>query len=116
MQVRVGMQRQISNPATDEIRGLKGKKMINDTKKYFVYILQSTVTKKYYAGQTYSVEKRLQEHNEGLSNSTKFGKPWELVWTMEVNTRKEAMQVERKIKSRGIKRFLEDEKNKHFGM
>ena len=59
--------------------GTWGMKMIKDNKKYFAYILQSVIKNKYYAGQTYNVEKRLQEHNEGLSGSTKFGKPWKLV-------------------------------------
>ena len=90
--------------------------MEDHNKKYFVYILKSTATGKFYAGQTYSVEKRLQEHNEGLSRSTKFGRPWIVVWTKEANSRNEAMEWEKKIKGRGIKRFLDGINHHTFGM
>ena len=48
------------------------------------------------------------EHNSGETTSIKNGIPWVIVWSKEVETRAEAMQLEKKIKSRGARRFIED--------
>jgi putative endonuclease len=40
--------------------------------------------------------------------STKYGIPWELVKTFMCETRSEAILLEKKIKKRGAKRYLED--------
>lgn len=63
---------------------------------------------KYYVGSTQNVENRLNEHNSGESNFTSKGIPWILIWSEELQSRIEAIQLENKIKKRGIKRFLED--------
>ena len=75
---------------------------------YFVYILYSQRRQRYYVGSTEVVEKRLQEHNRGKSASTRAGIPWELIRTEDFGTRSEAILRERKIKDRGIKRYLSD--------
>jgi putative endonuclease len=61
------------------------------------------------------VEKRLQEHNAGKSTSTRAGIPWGLIHTERFATRAEAVQRERKIKSRGIGRYLSDIKRDKSG-
>jgi putative endonuclease len=63
---------------------------------------------RYYVGSTEAVNKRLQEHNSGKSASTRGGAPWQLVHTENFTTRSEAMHRERKVKSRGIGRYLAD--------
>ncbi len=73
-----------------------------------VYILYSKSLKRFYVGQTDNMASRLERHNAKMVKSTKAGTPWVVVKTFEVNTRSEAMILERKIKSRGAKRFLED--------
>jgi putative endonuclease len=75
---------------------------------YFVYIIFSEVSSKYYTGQTNNIDDRLKRHNSGLSLSTKSCKPWVLIYYVEFNTRSEAMILEHKIKKRGAKRYLED--------
>ena len=79
---------------------------------YWVYIIQSESTGRYYCGQSSDVERRLRQHNDPeyrLSKTTKrFDGPWLLVWTKECKTRGEAMALEKKIKKRGISRFLKD--------
>ena len=75
---------------------------------YFVYILYSKKRSKYYVGQTADIKKRLKRHNQGLVLSTKSGTPWELILQIEVSTRSEALILERKIKNRGAKRYLND--------
>jgi putative endonuclease len=57
-------------------------------------------------GSTEDVEKRLLQHNPGKSISTRAGKPWELVHIEKFTSRSEALIQERKIKGRGIRRYL----------
>ena len=75
-----------------------------------VYILWSESLQKYYVGSTNNLEDRLQRHNAGYEKFTSKGKPWKLIYKVECLDRKEAVNLERKIKSRGIKRYLEDNK------
>jgi len=78
---------------------------------FYVYILHSQGLQRYYVGSTQAVHKRLQEHNSGKSASTRAGVPWELVHTESFTTRSEAVLRERKIKARGIGRYLADVKH-----
>ncbi|HAQ72106.1 MAG TPA: excinuclease ABC subunit C [Flavobacteriales bacterium] len=73
-----------------------------------VYIIQSSATGKYYVGQTKDIEERLKRHNEGRVKSTSHGLPWNLVHTIPVRNRSEALILESKIKKRGAKRYLGD--------
>ena len=75
---------------------------------YIVYILYSQKRSRYYIGQTNNIEKRLERHNKGLVPSTKGGSPWQLIKTLEVANRSNALKLENKIKKRGAKRFLKD--------
>jgi len=59
-------------------------------------------------GSTQDVERRLQEHNSGRSTSTRAGMPWKLIHTESFAIRSNAMLRERKIKARGIGRYLAD--------
>jgi putative endonuclease len=72
-----------------------------------VYIIYSCSLNKYYVGQTNNIDDRLLRHNSGREKYTKIGTPWELVWKKEVLTRSEAMKLEKQIKNRGAKRYLE---------
>ena len=75
---------------------------------YTVYILYSGKILKHYAGYTEDFERRLEEHNAGKSKFTSIGVPWKRVCLIECKTKTEAIKLERKIKSRGIKRYLND--------
>ena len=74
-----------------------------------VYILYSDKSSRYYVVQTADIDKRLKRHNSGIVPSTKNGVPWILVLQLEVLTRSEAMILEKKIKKRGAKRFIDDQ-------
>ena len=76
--------------------------------KVFIYILYSSLKERYYVGQTDNLDNRLERHNQGKVKSTKYGVPWKLVHKIKVEIRSEALLLERKIKKRGAKRFLED--------
>ena len=69
---------------------------------FYVYILESIQSKRYYIGQTENLEERIERHNKGRNLSTKAYLPWELKWWKEYETRAEAMKIEKKIK--GIKK------------
>ncbi len=78
---------------------------------FYVYILQSTVSGKYYKGQTGNLIRRLKEHNNGEEKSTSPYVPWVLVWNTTFATRSEALALERKLKNmsstKRIKDFIE---------
>jgi putative endonuclease len=66
---------------------------------YWVYILQSEVTGRYYIGSTGDLDDRLRRHNGGRSKSTKSGAPWKVVYTEVHGGRSEAISRERELKS-----------------
>jgi putative endonuclease len=78
----------------------------------WVYIIQSELTGRYYCGQTSNVAQRLRQHNDPeyqLSKTTKrFKGSWKLTWSQECLDRSQATMLERKIKKRGIARYIED--------
>ena len=78
---------------------------------FWVYILQSQSTGRFYCGHTSDVERRISQHNDPeyqLSRTTKvFGGPWKLAWSRECCSRGEAMRLEKIIKKRGVRRYLE---------
>jgi len=75
---------------------------------YFVYILESVKTKKYYIGQTEDLENRLKRHNTGRNKSTKKDAPWALKWWKMLKTRSEAIQEEMKLKGIKKRKGIED--------
>ena len=76
---------------------------------YYVYILYSEKSDKYYVGQTDNVERRLIEHNEQEKVSyTSKHRPWRLCASFFAgNTRGEAMKVEKFIKRQKSRKFIE---------
>ncbi|MCM4173441.1 excinuclease ABC subunit C [Arenibacter sp. TNZ] len=75
---------------------------------YVVYILFSETSDRYYVGQTNNIEKRLVTHNNGGKKYTSKGRPWILKRVYPCTYRTEAVQLERRIKKRGIKRYLDE--------
>lgn len=65
----------------------------------FVYILKSKRTGRYYIGSTQNIEIRVQQHNLGLSSSTKPGIPWEIIYNEQCSNRSEAVRKEKLWKS-----------------
>ncbi|MDX1637297.1 MAG: GIY-YIG nuclease family protein [Balneolaceae bacterium] len=47
---------------------------------YYTYILRSQKTGKLFIGQTKNVPKRLARHNRGGNRSTRYDRPWELIY------------------------------------
>ena len=65
---------------------------------FFVYIIEAEKSKRYYIGQTETLDERLKRHNMGRNLSTKAYIPWKLKWWKEFSTRSEAVKVESKLK------------------
>ncbi len=65
----------------------------------YLYILQNNKDK-YYTGITELLsETRLLRHNKGNVYSTKFGRPWRLIYTEEYKSMAKAREREKQIKS-----------------
>ncbi len=77
---------------------------------FWVYIIRSESNGRYYCGQTTDLLRRIRQHNDPeyrLSKTTKrFEGPWQRTWSQQVESRPEAVRLERQIKKRGIARFL----------
>ena len=67
---------------------------------YFVYILQSLKTKKFYIGQCDHLIERFNEHQKGYTPSTRNRGPWWMPYYEVYSTRKDAVTRERQIKSK----------------
>lgn len=66
---------------------------------FFVYFLCSKKDGSFYVGQTNNIDARLEKHNKGLVQSTKHRMPFDLVYSEEYLTRREAMLREKHLKS-----------------
>jgi len=71
----------------------------NSSMSFFLYILQSEQTGRFYVGQTQNLGKRLAYHNSNYSLALKNRGPWKLIYTEQFKTRAGAMRRERQIKS-----------------
>ncbi|MCH8496474.1 MAG: GIY-YIG nuclease family protein [Balneolales bacterium] len=76
----------------------------------YTYILFSNSINRFYTGSCNNVEIRLNRHNEARVPSTKHGVPWKLVWHLKCDSISQARVLELKIKKRGAKRFLNNQK------
>jgi len=74
--------------------------------KTYVYILYSEKLSRFCVGITNNINRRLKEHNSGLSSFTKFGIPWKLIWITEKENKQLAEILELKIKNLTIERKL----------
>jgi len=76
---------------------------------FYVYILFSYKSDRFYIGHTTDVYKRLEEHNNPLKNSRYTSKhlPWVLVLSFMISeSRGEAMLVEKFIKNQKSREFI----------
>jgi len=73
---------------------------------YFAYVIFSKACMRFYKGQCQNLEKRLVEHNKGLTKSTKPFIPWELVYFESFRTREEALAREKYFKTAAGRRYL----------
>jgi putative endonuclease len=75
---------------------------------YYVYVLQSELDNRFYTGFTKDLEKRIEEHNGGLSRATKGRIPLKLVYYEFCLNLKDAMKRERYLKTTWGKRYIKN--------
>ncbi len=75
---------------------------------FFVYILQSESSGRYYIGQTKDLEERVAYHNANYSRALKNRGPWKLIYYERYATRSEAVRREIYIKRQKDRRFIEE--------
>ena len=65
---------------------------------YYVYVIQSQSSSRYYTGVTSDITQRIRHHNSGANKSTKNKGPWILVYKEEFEDKESAWKRERQIK------------------
>jgi putative endonuclease len=74
----------------------------------FVYVLRSKKDGNFYTGWTNDLKKRVMEHNQGLSRSTKHRRPFELIYYEACLNRKDAKKREVYLKTAWGKRYIKN--------
>ena len=72
---------------------------------HFVYILYSQAFDSFYIGYTKQPDVRLEQHNLGLTQSSKAKRPWVMVYKEPYETQIDALKREK---------FLKNQRNKTF--
>ncbi len=72
-----------------------------------VYILYSEKRDRYYTGSTNNLERRVNEHNNRHTPSTRSGIPWRLVYRESYAEKWQARERERAIKKMKSRRYIE---------
>ena len=76
--------------------------------KFKTYILYSEHLEKYYIGSTsMDITERLRRHNTNHKGYTGKVNDWEVVYFKEFKDKRESLSLERRIKKRGAKRYLD---------
>jgi len=80
--------------------------MKQSTEQYWVYAISSLHRKYIYVGLTDDLERRFKQHNTGQNPTTKPYLPFKIIHTEKFETRIEAREREKKLKSGSGKEFL----------
>ncbi|HNA42437.1 MAG TPA: GIY-YIG nuclease family protein, partial [Saprospiraceae bacterium] len=62
---------------------------------HFVYILQSQLDNSFYIGSTNDLQRRVDQHNAGLSQYTSTKIPWKIVYVETLASKTEALKREK---------------------
>ena len=74
---------------------------------YYLYILKSKISDKYYIGISKNPEIRLSYHNTKEKGFTLRYRPWEIVFTKKYLNKALASEAERKLKNWKSKKMVE---------
>jgi putative endonuclease len=82
--------------------------MSNTTKKYFAYVIKSAEGF-HYTGMTEDLQLRLKQHNDKtLSFWTKRGADWKIIFSKGFETKRDALDFEKWLKSGVGRDFLKN--------
>ena len=73
---------------------------------FFAYVLKSVEHDYYYKGHCQDLEKRLLQHNSGMTDSIKPYLPFKLIYSEAFETEEGAIQREKYFKSAAGRKFL----------
>ena len=72
----------------------------------FAYVLKSIEHKYFYKGHSWDLDKRIKQHNSGMTESIKPYIPFKIVYFEKFETQEEAINREKYFKSAAGRRFL----------
>ena len=73
---------------------------------FYVYILESVPSGRFYIGYSENPDRRLVEHNSGKVKSTRPYRPWKKIYAEQYLTEIEAIRREREIKSKKSRQYI----------
>ena len=73
---------------------------------YYVYVLHSVLDNNIYVGYSSDLKNRIQQHNEGLVQSTKNRRPLKLLYYEACINQQDATHREKYLKTSWGKRFI----------
>jgi putative endonuclease len=80
---------------------------------YYVYVLKSKKDGKFYIGFTRDLRKRLTAHNVGKVESTKYKRPFELIYYEASYNKEDALKREKYLKTTYGYRYIRN-RLKHY--
>jgi putative endonuclease len=83
-------------------------------KMYFVYIIESSSSGKWYYGYTHDLNQRLEAHNSGRNISTASRGPWSYIFQRPFASDKEARSFETYLKKSRNKQYLRAKFSEYF--
>ena len=75
---------------------------------YFAYVLKSDKHEYFYKGHCQDLQKRIKQHNAGMTASLRPYLPFNLVYFEEFHTEAEAIKREKYFKSAAGRKFLKN--------
>lgn len=81
---------------------------------YYVYVLRSNKDNKYYVGFTSNLKERINRHNKGSVESTRFRKPFSLVYYEACVNEYDALHREKYLKTTYGKRYIRNRIKEHL--
>ena len=96
-----------SSPARGTRLGKFASSFFNLPVMFYVYILKSESSNRYYIGYSELPDRRLFEHNSGKVKSTRNFRPWVKVYSETFDTELLAIRREREIKAKKSRIYIE---------
>ena len=66
---------------------------------YYTYVIKSEKDGKLYIGFSENLSKRFSEHQKGLVSSTRYGRPWKLIYYEACLGKDNAVRREKQLKT-----------------
>lgn len=73
---------------------------------FYAYVIKSLNHDFYYKGHCENIEKRVKEHNSGMTESIRYSIPFNLVYFEEFEIRQEVIEREKYFKISAVRRYL----------